>query len=238
MLRIVRIILATLSMYVVTHLFVFAVLPAAILTLYIAPERIPGLKRWFVRCLFAIVGKELKVTGEGNIEAGHSYVIIANYPSFYAGFALAGTFTRAWIVAHAFVRRVPLLGQALSRLGAVFVQPGRSGEGMRALDRSLSSLAVVPSLIILPEGQRTPDGLIRGFRRGFIRILRQTPLDLLPVTLNGMYQLKPVGRLYADPAAKPEMVILAPLRNSEARSMSDDELLHFAETVIASSYRP
>jgi len=238
MLRIVRIILATLSMYVVTHLFVFAVLPAAILTLYIAPERIPGLKRWFVRCLFAIVGKELKVTGEGNLEADHSYVIIANYPSFYAGFALAGTFTRAWIVAHAFVRRVPLLGQALSRLGAIFVQPGRSGEGMRALEGSLSSLAPVPSLIILPEGQRTPDGLIRGFRRGFIRILRQTALDLLPVTLNGMYQLKPVRRLYADPAAKPELVIHEALRNSEARSMTDDELLHFAEAAISSSYKP
>jgi len=238
MLRMLRIILATLSMYVVTHLFVFAVLPAAILTLYIAPERIPGLKRWFVRCLFAIVGKELMVTGEGNVEAGRSYVIIANYPSFYAGFALAGTFTSAWIVAHAFVRRVPLLGQALSRLGAVFVQPGRSGEGMRSLDRSLTNLAVVPSLIILPEGQRTPDGSIRGFKRGFIRILRQTPLDLLPVTLNGLYQLKPVGRLYADPAAKPEMVIHAPLRNSEARRMNDGELLLFAETVIASGYRP
>ena len=44
MLRVIRIILVTLSMYIVTHLFVFAALPLAILVSYVDKDRIPALK--------------------------------------------------------------------------------------------------------------------------------------------------------------------------------------------------
>ncbi len=236
--RVVRIILVTISMYIVTHLYVLMVLPAAVLASYVDRERMPALKQWFVRSLFAIVGKELKVSGYSNIRADRSYVIISNYPSFYASFALIGTFPQASVVAHAFVKRVPLLGQVLGRLGTIFVQPGKAGKGMRAIDLSLGARVAAPSVIILPEGARTPDGEIHCFRRGFIRILRQTSLDLLPVTLNGLYKLKPMKRFYADPEAEPELVIHTPLSNSTARRMTDDELVTMAQTVIGDCYRP
>ena len=85
MLKVIRIIVVTLSMYIVTHLFVFAVLPLAILISYVDMDRTPALKQWFVRCLFAIVGKELKVSGYENVEAEHAYVIVSNYPSASLG---------------------------------------------------------------------------------------------------------------------------------------------------------
>jgi 1-acyl-sn-glycerol-3-phosphate acyltransferase len=237
-LRVIRIIVITLSMYIVTHLFVFVTLPLAILISYIDEDKIPAVKQVFVRCLFAIVGKELKVSGHDNLEPDHGYVIVSNYPSFYAGFALIGVFPRASVVAHAFLKRVPLLAQVLSRVGAIFVQPGRAGQGGRAIDHDLSERGVTNGVIILPEGARTPDGRIHQFRRGFIRILRQTSLDLLPVTLNGLYHLKPMRRFYIDPEAEPEVVIHRPVSNATARQLCDEELLTMVESVIGSVYRP
>ena len=238
MLRVIRITFATFSMYIVTHLFVFAVLPLAILISYVDKNRTPALKQWFVRCLFAIVGKKLKVSGDENVKPDQSYVIVSNYPSFYASFALIGAFPHASVVANAFLKRIPLLGPVLSRLGTIFVQPGKAGHGMRAIDHSLSERDVAPSVIILPEGARTPDGRIHGFRRGFIHILRQTSLDLLPVTLNGLYRLKPMKRLYMDPEAELELIIHAPIHNSTARQMRDEELLTMVSSVIGSVHRP
>ncbi len=232
-----RSILVTLSMYIVTHLFVLAFLPYAILASYVDRNRIPALKEHFVRSLFAIVGKKLNVSGRQNVQPDHSYLIISNYPSFYAGFALMGTFPHACMVAHAFLRGVPLVGHALRRVGVVFVQPGRAGRGRAAIDLSLRN-RIGPSIIILPEGARTPDGRIQRFRRGFIHILRQTSLDLLPVTLNGMYQLKPVRRLYADSRAEIEMIIHPPVRHARISEMDDDKLLALAHNAIASIYRP
>lgn len=225
-------------MYIVTHLFVFVTLPFAILISYVDKGRIPTLKQWFVKSLFSIVGKELKVSGYDNVEPDHAYVIVSNYPSFYAGFSLIGVFPRASVVAHAFLKRIPLLGQILRRVGTIFVQPGRAGHGRKAIELGLSDRDEVPSVIILPEGARTPDGRIHRFRRGFISILRQTSLDLLPVTFNGLYQLKPLKRLYLDPDAEPEMVIHTPVSNSTARQMSDVELLTMVHSVIGSVYHP
>jgi len=238
MLRIIRIIVFTLSMYIITHLFVFAVLPLAILVSYVDKDRIPVLKQWFVRSLFAIVGKKLKVSGYDNIDPDHSYLIISNYPSFYAGFSLIGIFPRASIVVHAFVKKVPLLGQILSRVGTIFVQPGLAGQGKRAIHFHLNKHDISSSMIILPEGARTPDGEIHRFRRGFLYILRQSSLDLLPITLNGLYQLKPMKRFHIDPDADLEMVIHSPINNSTARQMSDEELLTMVHSVIGSVYQP
>jgi 1-acyl-sn-glycerol-3-phosphate acyltransferase len=183
------------------------------------------------------VGRKLTISGRQNVLPDHDYLIISNYPSFYAGFALIGTFPQACVVAHAFVRRVPLLGHALNRVGVIFVQPGRQGLGTAAIDLGLRR-EVHRSVIILPEGARTPDGSIQRFRRGFLHILRQTSLDLLPVTLNGMYQFKPVRRLYADPQAELEMIIHPPVHHATISEMDDGELLALAYSAIASTYRP
>jgi 1-acyl-sn-glycerol-3-phosphate acyltransferase len=238
MLRAIRIIYFTFALYILNHLYVFTVLPFLILVSFIDQKRVPALKQWFVRCIFAIVGKQVKVTGYENFEPGGAYVIVANYPSGYAGFALIGAFPKARVVAQAFLKKVPILGQALHRIGAIFVQPGREGQGKMSIEASLKELDETPSITILPEGGRSPDGNIQRFRRGFIYILRQTSLDLLPVTLNGLYQLKPMRRFYVDPDAQPEMVIHKPLKNATVVKMSDAEILTEVQNIIGSVYRP
>lgn len=225
-------------MYIVTHLFVFVVLPFAILVSCVDRNRIPNLKQWFVRSLFAIVGRKLKVSGYENVNPDHRYLIVSNYPSFYAGFSLIGTFPQASVVAHAFIKKVPLLGQILKQLGTVFVQPGLAGQGKRAIDFHLNNLDITPSIIILPEGARTSDGNIHRFKRGFLYILRQSSLDLLPITLNGFYHLKPMKRFFLDPDAELEMVIHPPMNNLLARQLSDEELLSTVPNIIGSVYRP
>ena len=58
-----------------------------------------------------MVGKKPEVLGLENIEEGNAYLIVPNYPSFYAGFAMIGVFPETSIVAHAFILKVLLLGQ-------------------------------------------------------------------------------------------------------------------------------
>ncbi len=179
----------------------------------------------------------IKVSGHDNFDLEHRYVIVSNYPSGYAGFALMGEFPHASIVVHAFLRKIPLLGQALYRIGAVFVQPGATGHGRRALDLYLGNHDDISSVIILPEGGITRDGRIHRFRRGFVYIQRQTSFDVLPVTLNELYKLKPLGRLYADPDAKPEIIIHPAISGSVADQMSDEDLISQVRETIERVYQ-
>jgi len=162
------------------------------------------------------------------VDPGSGYLIIFNYPSFYTMFLLMKLFPDASIIAAAFVSRIPLLGQFMKQIGTIFVDPKKGRKTYQAIEIALEG--GVESVIILPEGERTPDGHVQDFKRGFTYILKHSSLDLLPVTLNGFYTLKPVKRFYLDPDTNLEVVIHRPLRNSDIQKLTDRELRETAES--------
>lgn len=236
--KLFRVFLWTLSMYIVTHIFALSLIPIGLFLVILSDKSVPRLKQRFAGIVFWVVGKKLKVSGLENVRQGEQYLIVSNYPSFYAGFALIHTFPEASVVAHTFISRIPFLGPLLKRIGAIFVDPKRARRSKQAIDVGLRSEGKTGNVIIFPEGQRTPDGSIHRFKRGFVYILRQSPLDLLPVTLNGFYQLKPMKRTYLDPDAELEIVIHRPISNHEVSSMTNREVMEKTAGIIGNSYRP
>jgi len=229
--------LSTLSMYVVTHIIVFVLLPIGLLlAIFNQDKAIRWLKPRFVDALFWIIGKRVDIKGLEKVDPGSGYLIISNYPSFYTMFLLMKLFPDASIIAAAFVSRIPFLGQFMKQIGTIFVDPKKGRKTYQAIEIALEE--GVKSVIILPEGERTPDGRVQDFKRGFTYILRHSSLDLLPVTLNGFYTLKPVKRLYLNPDTNLEVVIHKPFRNSDIRKLTDRELRETAESIIKGVYRP
>jgi len=229
--------LSTLSMYVVTHIIVFVLLPIGLLLAIFKQDRaIHWLKQRFVDALFWIIGKRVDVRDLEKVDPESGYLIISNYPSFYTMFLLMKLFPDASIIAAAFVSRIPFLGQFMKQIGTIFVDPKKGRKTYQAIEIALEE--GVKSVIILPEGERTPDGRVQDFKRGFTYILRHSSLHLLPVTLNGFYTLKPVKRLYLNPDTNLEVVIHKPFRNSDIRKLTDRELRETAESIIKGVYRP
>lgn len=228
---------STLSMYVVTHLIVFTLLPVAcMLAALNRGKALQQLKQSLFNALFRIIGKKVSIEGMQNTQAKQDYLIVSNYPSAYTIFALLRSFPDAAVVAHAFISRVPVFGRLLERLETIFVDPQRIKYTRQAIDRALKKAG--RDIVIFPEGGRSADGKIAGFQRGFIYILRNSSLDLLPVTANGFYRLKPANRFYLDPAAELELVIHRPIRNAAIRRMTDEEVIQLARNTIQATYRP
>jgi 1-acyl-sn-glycerol-3-phosphate acyltransferase len=195
------------------------------------------LRQQITGLLFAIIGQRLKVIGLDNVEKDRSYIIVSNYPGSYAGFALMNLFPNASILVHSFLSKVPMVGFFLKSIGAVFVQQKKFGKTKRAIDKALEQIRD-RSVIILPEGGRSPDGSIRTFKRGFIYFLRNSPMDLLPITLRGFYSLKSLKRLYLDPHSELEVVIHKPIDHSTVNSLSNESLLISTVETIKKAYRP
>ncbi len=236
--RFSRILVFTISMYLVTHLIVFFYLfPVGTIRILVNPLNAHRVKKQITRLLFAIIGQQPKVLGLENIIPGKNYLIVSNYPGSYAGFALMNTFPGALIAVHSFFLRVPLVGFLLKSSGAIFIGQKQFGATKQAIDEKLKQTDN-RSVIILPEGGRSPDGLIHEFRRGFIYILRHSSLDLLPVTLKGFYRLKPLKRPYLDPDVKLEVVIHEPIRHSTVASLNNEELLKLTVETIKEAYTP
>jgi 1-acyl-sn-glycerol-3-phosphate acyltransferase len=90
---------------------------------------------------------------------------------------------------------------------------------------------------IFPEGTRSLDGIIHDFKRGFILILRGTGLDVVPVTLNGMFKLKPKPRFFINPFTKLEITIHKPIEFEELREKDNAEILEQMQNIISSAYK-
>jgi 1-acyl-sn-glycerol-3-phosphate acyltransferase len=236
--RFLRIVVFTLSLYLVTHIVVFFTLPAAlILGVAGRMDEMERLKTRFAKTVFRIVGQEIYVTGIKHINPETRYLIIANYPSGYALFALITLFPKASFVAHEFISRIPLLGQIMKRWGTIFVDSKHPIRTYRAIDKALEA-GLPGNLIIMPEGGRSPDGTIHLFKRGFVHILKHSNLDLLPVTLNGFYKLKPANRITLDPDTRLEILVGEPICNGYAREMSDEKLIEMVAATIKGKYKP
>jgi 1-acyl-sn-glycerol-3-phosphate acyltransferase len=89
---------------------------------------------------------------------------------------------------------------------------------------------------IFPEGTRTLNGQIQDFKRGFILILKGTGLDVLPITLNGTFKLKPKPRFFINPFTRIEMIIHQPITNADLVAKSNDEILKQVKTIIEAPY--
>jgi 1-acyl-sn-glycerol-3-phosphate acyltransferase len=146
-------------------------------------------------------------------------------------------FPEATILVHYLLARVPVVGFLLKSSGAVFVQRRTFGRSRRELDEKLKRNDG-RDIIVLPEGAPSRDGSIGPFRRGFIHILRREPMDLLPVTLNGFYTLKPRFRPYLDPEAELEVIIHQPISSAAIAALGDKQLLDATLRMIEGSYRP
>jgi len=92
------------------------------------------------------------------------------------------------------------------------------------------------TVAIFPEGTRTLNGRINTFYRGFIYLYRTRNLEILPVTLNGFYDLKPKNRLYINFGSKLDVIIHKPIKREVLADKSDIEIIDTVKGIIESAY--
>jgi 1-acyl-sn-glycerol-3-phosphate acyltransferase len=112
-----------------------------------------------------------------------------------------------------------------------------SRTGIGSTKKMLSSLVEMSekrSIGIFPEGTRTLTGELNEFYRGFIMLMRNSEMDLLPVTLNGFYELKPKNRFHISFHSRLKVVIHEPIKNKEISDKSDLQIISTVKGIIES----
>ncbi len=238
--RLRSIIVSTIAMYAVTHLMVFALMPVAFMVFVFGAENtINKFKKFFAEAVFGVIGKKIRIIGIEKIRNDRKYLVICNYPSGYVTFALMKYLPSITFVADDFLTKLPFIAFFLKRIGTIFVDQKNAWKSKAAIDERLKDQRrEIQYLLMYPEGRRTVNGHIGRFKYGFGYILRHSEFDLLPVTANGFYQLKPVKRVHLDPNADLEIIIHEPIANSEFRKMSKGEAIARSEGIIRAAYKP
>jgi 1-acyl-sn-glycerol-3-phosphate acyltransferase len=86
--------------------------------------------------------------------------------------------------------RVPLLSFFFRTARAIPIAPGRENPEVlkAAYDEIAAALERGELVGLFPEGRLTRDGEIGTFRNGVTRILRRTPVPVIPLALSGLWE--------------------------------------------------
>jgi 1-acyl-sn-glycerol-3-phosphate acyltransferase len=229
---------SVLSVLVFTVLYCYTavgILPVLLLTSLNAKKPVQFISMIWAKSVFLIIGKKLKVYGKENIDKEKKYILVANHASLFDIVAITSFYPNVSWFGHERLLKVPIFRRFLKMTDYIpFKEPTVSNT--RHMLSQLIDKSKDQSVALFPEGTRTLNGKINPFFRGFIYLFRTRDIDILPLTLNGFYALKPKNRFYIDFGSKLEVVIHKPIQKEELFNKNDKEIIDSVKRVIESAY--
>ncbi len=142
------------------------------------------------RLFYAIFLIPIRIDGRENIVKGQSYVIAANHQSYWDAFLMYGFvgIPFKWVMKKE-LGKIPFVGWACYMAGHILIERSSRVKSMESIRKAESKLKNGMSVVIFPEGTRTPDGKMGRFKRGAFLISQELGLPILPVTIDGNYDV-------------------------------------------------
>jgi 1-acyl-sn-glycerol-3-phosphate acyltransferase len=137
------------------------------------------------------------------------YVLVANHSSFTDVFLIASLPWEMTFLSKKSILQIPLLGWQMRIAGDVPIVRGDRESARGAMRQMRARLDRRISVILFPEGTRSPDGLLGEFREGAFRLAIEAGVDVLPVAIAGAAGGLPKHSFVFRPATA-TLVVLAP----------------------------
>jgi 1-acyl-sn-glycerol-3-phosphate acyltransferase len=170
----------------------------------------------------------VKVRGREHLDRRQSYVFVSNHQGAFDIFLIYG-FLRVpikWVM-KAGLQKIPFVGAACRAAGFIFVNHSTPKAAARSVKEAEMALKKGASVVVFPEGSRTNTGKMARFKKGAFQMAADLHLPVIPITLNGPYNVLPIGSLNVRPH-RMEMVIHPPIP-TEGIEAGHKGLLQLAE---------
>src|SRR4030042_1566903 len=174
----------------------------------------------------ALLVNRVKVRVEGieHLKGEGPYIIMSNHQGSYDIFALLGhlPFQFKWL-AKKELFSVPFFGWVMAAAGYVSVDREGTRETVEAMNEAARKIREGMSLLIFPEGSRSPDGSIQPFKKGGFTLAIKSRVPIVPVAISGSRDIMPKDRLTASPGEI--RILVDPPIETEYDSLKDREFL-------------
>ncbi len=190
--------------------------------------------KWWSRLTCWLSFCRVKTSGHENLDKDTSYVFVSNHQGAFDIFLTYGFLNHniKWIQ-KAVLRKLPFVGKASEIAGHVFVDNSSIASRIKTVEKAKKILEGGVSLIIFPEGSRTYDGKLSTFRRGAYRIAIDMGLPIVPITINGPYDIMKINTYQLHPG-KLELIIHKPIPTANLRKEDISALLEQTKETIYS----
>lgn len=183
------------------------------------------------RNLCRALGVAVTVQGAELVERGGPFIFTPNHQSHIDIAALLGFLPgNNRFAAKKELFREPVLGAAMRTLGMLPVDRDDPMQSIEVLNRAV---AEGNSVIIFPEGTRSPDGALLPFKKGAFVAAIHMKFPVVPVVVKGTRRVMPKGKYLSVYPGPIEMVIKPPIPTQGLDYDDRDRLRDAVREIIA-----
>jgi 1-acyl-sn-glycerol-3-phosphate acyltransferase len=195
-----------------------------------------GFARLWSRAILGTIGARPQVEGLGKIDLAKPQVYVVNHlsaldiPVLYAYLPF-----QFRILAKKELFRYPFMGWHLHRSGQIPVVLENPKASVRSLTRAVAALKQGMSLVVFPEGGRSPDGQLHPFMGGAFYAAIRAQADVVPMALVGTYEMLKMNTWHIKPGPL-YLLVGEPVSTVGLTSRDLEKVTSKAHDVIAQLY--
>lgn len=178
---------------------------------------------------------KVTVKGSEKLSPNQSYVITPNHQGAFDIFLIYGYLGKnlKWVQKHT-LRKIPFVGKASEIAGHIFVNQSSLKSMKETIINAEKAIQDGASMVVFPEGSRTYDGKMISFRKGAFLIAQQMQLPIVPITLNGPFDVMKIHTYLINPG-KLELIIHDPIPTIGLKEEQIPELVRESYNAVHSA---
>lgn len=208
---------------------VFVTIPCASLTILVASLKsnsplIDLITRVWGRAIVRAAGIDLSVRNLELLDPKQRYILVANHYSYYdIPCIFAGIPQPIRFMAKVSLFKIPIFGWALGRAGFIPIDRKNRRTAVKSFDLAAERIRKGNTIVVFPEEGRSRERALRPFQRGGFLLALKSELPVVPIALNGTYDVFRVGAKRVTPA--PVVITVTPPIPTIGLSVRDKEKL-------------
>ena len=180
--------------------------------------------RILAKSQLGIMGLRLKVLGLEHIKNSRTYLMMGNHESLFDAFALPAALPgHAVGIEAANHFNWPLWGYLTRKWGNIPVTRSNLARAIDSLKQAKKAIDAGTSVVVLPEGHRTPTGQIGDFKKGPFHLAKDTEADILPFVMIGLYEFNNKHSWHLNPGTA-QVVFGEPILYQSVKHLSVEAL--------------
>src|SRR4030043_1163381 len=143
---------------------------------------------------------KVKIEGMENLQGKGPYIFMSNHQGSYDIFALLGhlPYQFKWL-AKKELFSIPFFGWVMAAAGYISIDREGTRDTVEAMNKAARKIRDGMSVVIFPEGSRSPDGSIQPFKKGGFTLAIKSKVPIVPIAISGSREIMPKERLTAAP---------------------------------------
>jgi 1-acyl-sn-glycerol-3-phosphate acyltransferase len=180
---------------------------------------------------------KVTVSGAEHLPDG-PIIFMSNHQSNFDILSLLAAMPRQFYwIAKKELFEIPVFGPSMRRGGYIPLDRGDGRKALQSIDAAAATIHQGKSVVLFPEGTRSPDGRLLPFKRGGFILARKAEVPVVPVTINGSGKINPANkiRLYSGNihiTLHPPVIVPDGLRRSEAETWMLEAVQSRIESVL------